>query len=281
MVEEPVVEEPAVEEPVVEEPVVEEPVVEEPVVEEPVVEEPVVEEPVVEEPVVEEPVVEEPVVEEPVVEEPVVEEPAKEEEPEVPEFRFAEKEEEIITEDEPKAATKVADYKFVDDNGTVLDLAKLQLTAMQVVGEVDVRIEPEGLSPIFITLEEGTEIKIIRQVGDWFEVIVGNEIGYIYKDALDTAAEEHEVQAEEETEEVVPEMKVTIFTSRRTVMTLGEPVYLTSKLEGFDGYEIELQWQCDKGEGFEDVEGANADTYEFEASAETLSWGWKLLVTAR
>ena len=26
---------------------------------------------------------------------------------------------------------------------------------------------------------------------------------------------------------------------------------------------------------------ANADTYEFEASAETLSWGWKLLVTAR
>jgi hypothetical protein len=96
---------------------------------------------------------------------------------------------------------------------------------------------------------------------------------------LDEEEIEGEVEETEEKEETPK--KVTIFTSRTSIMEEGEIVYLTSKLEGFDGYEIELQWQCDKGEGFEDVEGANADTYEFEANAETLSWGWKLLVTAR
>ncbi len=291
--EEPAEEEPAEEEPAAEEPAAEEPVEEEPAAEEPVEEEPAEEEPVAEEaaaeeePVAEEPAVEEPAVEEPAEEEPAVEEPA-EEEPAVEEpivFNFGEKEEaaeeEIISEDEPQQATKVSDYKFVDDNGTVLDLSMLQLTTVAVKGEVDVRIDDNGLSPIFVTLEEGAEIQIIRQNGDWYEVIIGDEIGYIYKDALDGSADEYEVDPEEVLEAEAPEMKVTIFTSRRTVMTLGEPVYLTSKLEGFDGYEITLQWQCDKGEGFEDVEGANGETYEFEASAETLGWGWKLLVTAQ
>ena len=35
---------------------------------------------------------------------------------------------------------------------------------------------------------------------------------------------------------------------------------------------------CDKGNGFEAVEGANGDSYEFEASAETLNWNWQLVL---
>ena len=74
---------------------------------------------------------------------------------------------------------------------------------------------------------------------------------------------------------------MTIFSSRSSVMAMGETVYLTSKLEGFDGYETMLQWQCDKGNGFEDVPGANADTYSFSASIETLGYDWRLAVYYR
>lgn len=164
-----------------------------------------------------------------------------------------------------------------------LGLEELELESIVLPGAADVRVEADGLSPIFVTLEEGTEVKVIRQDGDWYEVIVGEEIGYIYKDALNLPEEEVEEPVEVEVEEILPEVekKVTIFTSRRTVMTLGEPVYLTSKLEGFDGYEIKLQWMRDSGEGFEPIEGANSETYEFEASAESLSWDWQLMVYYR
>ena len=64
-------------------------------------------------------------------------------------------------------------------------------------------------------------------------------------------------------------------------MTQGEPVYLTSKLEGFEGYETRFQWECDQGSGFVPVEGATGDAYEIEASAETLSWDWRLMVYYR
>ena len=63
-------------------------------------------------------------------------------------------------------------------------------------------------------------------------------------------------------------------------MKTGEQVHLTSKLEGFEGYTIRYQWECDKhdGAGFQDVNGANSSDYTFSASAETLNWDWRLSV---
>ncbi len=97
------------------------------------------------------------------------------------------------------------------------------------------------------------------------------------------AEEPAEAPAEEPAEvPAEPERKVTIFTSRRTVMTEGETVYLTSKLEGFeDCVELQYVWNVDKGNGFEVVEGANEPTYVFPADAESLTWGWMLTVLYR
>lgn len=139
------------------------------------------------------------------------------------------------------------------------------------LGDADVRLEADGLSEIFTTLPEGTELVVLGVEGDWIKVEIDGQIGYIYKDGVQGLPAEEDEEAE-------VEMKVTIFSSRRTVMTPGETVYLTSKLEGLDGYELTFQWQYDRGNGFENVPGATGDSYSFAAEPELLSYDWRLVV---
>ena len=157
--------------------------------------------------------------------------------------------------------------------------------------EVNVREDADGLSAIFTSLPEGTQVTVLAIEGDWVTVIIDDQIGYIYIDdiaAYFTPDEEEKTDtepanADEDPQTITqPEKKVTIFTSRRTVMEVGETVYLTSKLEGFeDCNEIMYVWKVDKGDGFEVVAGANEDTYTFSADAESLTWGWQLTVYYR
>ena len=154
----------------------------------------------------------------------------------------------------------------------------------------NVRTEPDGMSPIIVTVTEDTMLEVLAQVDDdWYAVLLaeeveGYEFGYVYKDDvilnITVVEEEKSTEPAEGDEEELPK-KVTIFTSRRVVMEEGENVTLTSKLEGFDGLELKYIWKVDKGEGFEEMEGANESTYVFEATAETLSWGWHLTVLYR
>ena len=73
---------------------------------------------------------------------------------------------------------------------------------------------------------------------------------------------------------------VKITSDHKPVMRLNEVITLSSTLEGFDGYKIKYQWECDKhdDEGFKPIKNANKDTYKFKATAETLSWSWRLTV---
>lgn len=195
-------------------------------------------------------------------------------------------------EDLRKLAHKFSDLVILDDYDTPLGIEDFKKITMLDV--TDVRIDPDGMSPIFLTLEKDEEVTLIGMEGDWAQIVVGEEIGYIYKDALEAepveeeavteaAAEETAKETSEETAEeaVEPEKKVTIFTSRRVVMEEGETVNLTSKIEGFDGYEVLYQWECDQGNGFQPIEAANADSYSYIASAESLSWSWQLMVYYR
>ena len=123
-------------------------------------------------------------------------------------------------------------------------------------------------------------LAVLGVEGDWLKVDVNGEIGYIYQPAAvstDPAAD-----MEPEAVKVYSPKKVTIFTSRRVKMALGELVSLTSRLEGFeDCEELYFQWECDKGAGFEEVSGANSDSYSFEANVESLRWNWRLQVYYR
>ena len=150
--------------------------------------------------------------------------------------------------------------------------------AITARGDADVRVAADGLSEIFATLPDGTALKLLAVEGDWAKVEVDGQIGYIYKDSV-SGVEWPKAEPSETPDE--QNMKVAIFTSRRTVVAPGETIYLTSKIEGFDGYEIMYQWECDKGDGFENIPGANDAAYSFEASVETLSYDWRLTVLYR
>lgn len=145
------------------------------------------------------------------------------------------------------------------------------------VGEADVRLSADGLSYIFATLSEGTVLNVLGVEGDWVVVEVEGQIGYIYRDSVSGVDfEQPDVPADDEP---VEQLKVTIFTSRRTVVNPGEEIRLTSKLEGFEDYTVYYQWQYDRGNGFEDIAGANHSDYSYRASVETLSYDWRLVVS--
>lgn len=165
----------------------------------------------------------------------------------------------------------------------------------EIIDGLDIREDADGMSVIINTIPKDAEIDVLGVEGDWVLVEAEGEQGYIYAEDLEPHAETEEQPEEtvaetEETEETVEEaeeevidtsnMKVTIFTSRRKVMKNGEPIILTSKLDGFEGIEqINYQWYCDKGNGFEPVDGANSDSYTYTANSETLSWSWVLEVS--
>ena len=143
------------------------------------------------------------------------------------------------------------------------------------LGDADVRLEGDGLSEIFATIPDGTPLIVLGVEGDWVKVEIDGQIGYIYKDSVQGV----EFEEPELPEEEKPLPKVTIFSSRRTVVEPGETITLTSKLENFEGYgELSFQWEYDRGNGFESVPGATGESYAFEATIETLSYNWRLAV---
>ena len=153
-----------------------------------------------------------------------------------------------------------------------------------VLGEeetgINVREGADSLAAIYMTLPAGTEVTVLRQDGDWVMVFANEAFGFIY---IDDLAAYLGLEEEEPVEGIVAiEKKVTIFTSRRTLMEEGEEIQLTSKLEGFeDCEEIRYVWKVDKGNGFEVVEGETGDTLTYTASLESLNWDWHLTVMYR
>ena len=162
------------------------------------------------------------------------------------------------------------------------------IEGLVVNNDADVRLEGDGLSEILVTIDAETPVTVIGIEGDWVKIMVDGIVGYVYIDDIESIRDVEGVLPEPTPapstapdETPVPNFKVTIFSSRRSVMAPGETVTLTCKLEGFEGYETLLQWECDKGNGFEEVEGANGDSYSFAASIETLAYDWRLTVYYR
>ena len=177
-----------------------------------------------------------------------------------------------------------------DENDEILEQIQQMLVIVlenngeDVFQDVNVREEADGMSAIFASLPEGAEVIVVGIEGDWVKVVTDGQTGYIYIDDLAAYLNQPADEPEnDEPQQPKVEKKVTIFSSRRSVMQLGEPVVLTCKLEGYEDCEVRYIWTCDKhdGQGFQPVEGGNSETYTFAASPETFSWDWQLRVLSR
>ena len=179
------------------------------------------------------------------------------------------------------------DNGLTDEDGTVTGTETEQIPDDETVGEQDpelaagdeavskgqiqIRIAPDGMSEIIGEALDGSRLEILSVNGDWAFVLYGSVTGYVHVSQLSGIINVVD-------DEVNKEMKVTIFTSRKTVVTEGEPIYLTSILEGFENCTVTFQWQYDRGNGWEDIAGATRESYVFNASAETLAYSWRLRV---
>ncbi|MBP5678772.1 MAG: hypothetical protein J6X28_02965 [Bacilli bacterium] len=125
-----------------------------------------------------------------------------------------------------------------------------------------------------VVLPAGTEVTILSIVDNW--VNIETEDGqnrWLFIWLSDGLADTIGVQN-------TGQRMVVIFSDRQSVMVEGRIIHLTSYVQGFDGYTLYYQWECDKGDGngFQEIEGANEDHYEYPANQDTLSWDYRLMV---
>lgn len=180
-------------------------------------------------------------------EEPTAEEPAEE----APEEETAEEEE-----DKFDVEGAFATIRFMDE-----DSARAYLASLSGEDRAELKAYIAGLN-----IGDDEKTKLLS----WFEP---------KQEIQPEPAEEPEEEKQEEKPVIdTSKMSLKIWDDRRPSMDVGETVTLYSELHGFEGINFSYRWQCNKGNGWEDVPGGNGATYSFNASVDSLSWSWRLLI---
>lgn len=136
---------------------------------------------------------------------------------------------------------------------------------------IPMREGPDGLSVILEEMPADAEFTVISTDGDWVLIQVGDSTGYVYGPDIGIFPEQ--------SEDAQTVKKVTIFANRTLSVAPGDPIRLTSRLEGFEGAEYILyQWECNKGSGWMEIPGATDDSYSFIFNDETNHTAWRLRV---
>ena len=101
------------------------------------------------------------------------------------------------------------------------------------------------------------------------------------EEAEETDEEEPEEEAEEVEDAEDKALDINIWYEFDGDFNYGTKVIWKSSVDGLkDGQAAKYQWQVDKGNGWEDIDGANADTYEMIVDTENAGYTWRLVVDA-
>ena len=100
-------------------------------------------------------------------------------------------------------------------------------------------------------------------------------------EAMDTIEEVEEVQEIEEVEEVeeieiARSIEIVVLTDGTPA--LGETVTLQAKLNGYEGLALTMIWQMNDGNGWSDIDGANATEYSFTLNESNNGASFRLVV---
>lgn len=170
-------------------------------------------------------------------------------------------------------------------------------------GTAKVYAEPSTDSEVLARLGRGASVSVVAN-GDWALIQVGDIQGYIQGEFLsfepvsdlpaketpsvDESAEEEEQEAgdavdtpdAEGTDQELPvaPRAISIY-CMNTQIAFGDKVTLGSKLEGYDGVAVALQWQRLTSSGeWVDVSGANGAQFSFVMTEELEGANWRLEV---
>lgn len=105
--------------------------------------------------------------------------------------------------------------------------------------------------------------------------MLGDQIVLIIDDPI-----EEEIEEEEGAQDVV--RGIDVFSSHAECIDLGETIRVWAVLTGFTAEDANLMWQYFDADGWHDAEGG-ADTleYSFEATSESVNYGWRLAATLK
>ena len=150
-----------------------------------------------------------------------------------------------------------------------------------VPSEENADTAPEALEemPEAAEADEAEDAATAPQDTDKLIEIGDDEIPQGAGEEGENAPESDDIFVEDEQVPSPAARKVTVYTSLGQNVQLGDTIYLSARLEGFeDCGELRYQWECNKGGGFAPVEGATSLSTSYIATAESLSWAWRLKV---
>ena len=184
-------------------------------------------------------------------------------------------------------------YVILDDvikpEKTEVEPIEEKVVTVTVPAGKAIRNGADGMNDVmFNTSAEETVFTVLEVVGNWYKIQIDEEtVGYVYRDdaVLNKMTEETEETEQPVVTKAQPEIEksVEIFTSRRSVVEMGETIEMTSTLTGFTEEELAnltYQWEYDDNDDgeFTAIPGANADKYSYQANEENLTWDWRLTV---
>ena len=76
----------------------------------------------------------------------------------------------------------------------------------------------------------------------------------------------------------VPQGTVEVTSNRSGIIMAGETISLQGIVDGFEGATLSFQWETNAGDGWETVQGATEQTYEFVADETNVNNVWRLMV---
>ncbi len=79
--------------------------------------------------------------------------------------------------------------------------------------------------------------------------------------------------------QMTPERFVTVVSSVGDVVQYGDLIVLTGRLTGCENTEYRLQWQVNRGSGWEDLPGEVGERYTFVLDADSYRYQYRLAVT--
>lgn len=93
--------------------------------------------------------------------------------------------------------------------------------------------------------------------------------------------EDPEIEEPSEDDEPVEDLSnytVEVFSSHDANIAEGEVVTLWATLTGFEGRNVQMQWQYYHDGAWQNAQGANGLTHSFGATKDTVNYDWRLLV---